>query len=50
MKGKLTKEDMKNIRILLQSKPAPEQMENKKWLDNHVKSLLGKYKKSNKLF
>lgn len=50
MKGKLTKEDLDNIRLLLKSKPIPEDSENKKWIDNHVKSLLKKYKKSNKIF
>lgn len=50
MKQKLSKEEEKYIKLLLQAKPAPEQVKNKKWLDNYVKELLNKYKKSNKLF
>ena len=50
MKQKLSQKELRYIRLFLKSEPSSEQMENKKWLDNHVKSLLGKYKKSNKLF
>ena len=50
MKQKLTKKDEVYIRLLLESKPVPDKVENKKWLDHHVKTMLDKYKKSKKLF
>lgn len=50
MNQKLTKEEEKYIKLLLQSKAKPQQEKTKKWLDEYVKELLGKYKKSNKLF
>jgi len=50
MKQKLTQKEQEYIKLLLQSKPVPDKVENKKWLDHHVKIMLDKYKKSNKLF
>jgi hypothetical protein len=50
MKQKITKQEEEYIKLLLKSKPVNKQEVNKKWLDNHVHTLLTKYKKSNKLF
>lgn len=50
MKQKLSQKEQEYIKLLLKSKPVNKQEVNKKWLDNHVNSLLTKYKKSNKLF
>jgi hypothetical protein len=50
MKQKLTQKEQEYIKLLLQSKPVPDKMESKKWLDNHVKTLLDRYNKSKKLF
>jgi len=49
MKQKLTQKEEAYIRLLLKSEPIPDKVENKKWLDNHVKTLLDKYNKSKKL-
>jgi|GEM_PF-6060429 len=50
MKQKLSQKEQEYIKLLLKSKPANKPEVNKKWLDNHVNTLLTKYKKSNKLF
>ena len=50
MKQKLSQKEQEYIKLLLKSKPVDKPETNKKWLDNHVNTLLTKYKKSNKLF
>jgi hypothetical protein len=50
MNQKLSQKEQEYIKLLLKSKPVDKPEVNKKWLDNHVKTLLTKYKKSNKLF
>jgi len=50
MKQKLTKKEEEHIKLLLDSKPKPQQEETKKWIDQQVRVLLKKYRTGNKLF
>lgn len=50
MKEKLKKDEELHIKLLLSSKPKPQEEETKKWIDNKVKELYKKYRTANKLF
>ena len=50
MNVKLKKEEEEHIKLLLSSKPKPEQEETKKFIDKKVKELYKKYRTANKLF
>jgi len=50
MKQKLKKEEEEHIRLLLATKPKPQEEETKKWIDQKVKELYKKYRTANKLF
>jgi hypothetical protein len=50
MEHKLKEEEEKHIKLLLSTKPKPQEEETKKWIDQKVKELYKKYRTANKLF
>lgn len=50
MEKKLKQEEEAHIRLLLSSKPKPQEEETKKFIDKKVKELYKKYRTGNKLF
>jgi hypothetical protein len=50
MDKRLKEEEEKHIKLLLSTKPKPEEEATKKWIDKKVKELYKKYRKANKLF
>jgi len=50
MDDKLKKEEEAHIRLLLSSKPKPDEEPTKKWIDEQVRLLFKKYRTAKKLF
>jgi hypothetical protein len=50
MENRLKQEEEAHIRLLLSTKPKPQEEETKKFIDKKVKELYKKYRTANKLF